>query len=170
MSKQERVSWISLIVNLVIGFWYFGRVFRLPAGTDLFGPGMAIFAVNLIILSIFIGIASEVALRVAQKQVRGGESKDATGTDERDVLISLKSSRNAYGVLSAAIFLVLVLIALLEWTQRFWHSTPDPKTVLELLATGPLAPMHIAQLLLLALTLAGITVYVSRIFHYRRGF
>ncbi len=30
--------------------------------------------------------------------------------------------------------------------------------------------MHIAQLLLLALTLAGITVYASRIFHYRRGY
>ena len=30
--------------------------------------------------------------------------------------------------------------------------------------------MHIAQLMLLALTLASITMYASRVFHYRRGY
>ncbi len=59
------------------------------------------------------------------------ETADATAHDERDELISLKASRNAYGVLSASLIIVL---------------------------------------LLLALTLGGITVYASRIFYYRRGY
>jgi hypothetical protein len=73
-------------------------------------------------------------------------------------------------VLWTAVFIVLVQIALLEWAQRFGHRISDPQTVLELMVTGPLAPMHIAQVLLLGLTLAGITVYASRIFFYRRGY
>jgi hypothetical protein len=169
MSQQERVSWVSLVVNLVIGYWYFERVFSLPAGADLFGPRMAVFAINLIILSVFIGIASELVLRAVQKRA-GGEGADKSQIDERDRLIDLKATRNAHGVLWTAVFIVLVQIALLEWAQRFGHRISDPQTVLELMVTGPLAPMHIAQVLLLGLTLAGITVYASRIFFYRRGY
>jgi hypothetical protein len=170
MSEQERVSWVSLFINLVIGLWYFERVLGLPAGADLFGPRMAVFALNLIVFSIFVGIASEVLLRAVQKRSRGGERADATPIDERDALIDLKSSRNAYGVLSVALIAVLVQIALVEWATRRGRLLPEPETVFELIATGPLAPMHIAQLLLFALTLGGITVYASRIVYYRRGY
>jgi hypothetical protein len=31
MSQQERVSWVSLVVNAFIGYWYFARVLRLGA-------------------------------------------------------------------------------------------------------------------------------------------
>lgn len=169
MSQQERVSWVSLVVNVLIGYWYFERVLSLPAGADLFGPGMARFAINLIILSIFIGIACEVALGMAQKR-SGGSDADKNSIDERDQLINLKASRNAYGVLSMAIGLLLVRVALVEWVQRSGRHVPDPQSMPELLLIGPLAPMHIAQLLLLALTLAGIAKYASRIFFYRRGY
>lgn len=169
MSQQERVSWIALIVNALIGYWYFERVFSLPAGADLFGPRMAAFAVQLIILSIVITIACEVALRVAQKAAGSG-GVDKSKIDERDRLILLKAQRNAHGVLSMAIIVVLFQMAVLEWAHRFRNYNPDPRTVFELLATGPLAPMHVAQLLLLALTLSAITVYASRVFFYRRGY
>jgi len=169
MSQQERVSWISLIVNLVIGYWYFERVFSLPAQADLFGPGMAAFAIRLIVLAIVLGIACEIALRIVQKGASGGDP-DRNRIDERDRLIDLKASRNAYGVLSVVVVIVLVQIALIEMSPRFWHRMPVPETVLGLMGTGPLAAMHVAQLLLLALTLGGITVYVSRIFYYRRGY
>ncbi len=169
MSEQERVSWVALVVNLLIGYWYFGRVFSLPASADLFGPGMAAFAIRLIIFAVSVTIVGEVVLRVVQKRTRRGEGVDATARDERDVLISLKASRNAYGVLAAAVIVVLVQIALLAWAQRFLWRRPEPETVLDLMVTGPLAPMHLAQLLLLALTLAAITVYASRIVYYRKG-
>jgi hypothetical protein len=170
MSEQERVSWVSLVVSLVIGYWYFERVLGLPASADVFGPRTAAFATKLIMLAVFIAIASEVVLRIVQKHTRAGEGTDATAHDERDEIINLKASRNAYGVLSASVIVVLVQVALIEWAQRFRGRISDPDTVLELILTGPLQPMHIAQLLLLALTLGGITVYASRIFYYRRGY
>ena len=169
MSKQERVSWVSLVVNVLIGYWYFETVLRLPPGADLFGPRMAAFAVQLILLSIFISIACEVALRVAQKRA-GGRDADKSSIDERDRLINLQASRNAYGVLSTAVALLLARVAIAGWMQRSGRHRADPQSMLEMLATGPLAPMHIAQLLLLALTLAAITRYASRVFHYRRGY
>jgi hypothetical protein len=73
-------------------------------------------------------------------------------------------------VLGAAIVVVLVQIALLEWGQRYSGRRAQPDTVLELLASGPLQTMHVAQLLLAALTLAAITLNASRIFYYRRGY
>ena len=107
-------------------------------------------------------------------QKGAGSDPDKSRIDERDVQINHKASRNAYGVLSTAIFLVLVLVALIEWAQRYrwawFQNRPNPQTVLGLMGTGPLAAMHVAQLLLLALTIGAITVYASRIFYYRRGY
>jgi hypothetical protein len=168
MSQQERVSWVALVVNTVIGYWYFERVFSLPADADLFGPGMAAFAVRLFVLLIVITIACEVALRVVSKSV--GSDADKNTIDERDRLIDLKAVRNAYGVLSMGIVIVVVQVVQIEWAQRYRHLRPDPQTMLELIGTGPLGASHVVQLLLLALTLAAITVYASRIFHYRRGY
>jgi hypothetical protein len=168
MSQQERVSWVSLVVNVLIGYWYFETVLSLPPGADLFGPRMAGFAIQLVILSIIISVACEIALRMLQKQ-SGGD--DAEGrVDERDRLINLKASRNGHGVLSLAIIIVVSQIAVLEWVRRLGRHRFDPQSMLDVLVTGPLAPMHIVQLLLLALTLGAITVYASRIFYYRRGY
>jgi hypothetical protein len=168
MSQQERVSWIALIVNAVIGYWYFERVFSLPAGADLFGPGMAAFAVQLIVLSIVITVACEVALRIVQKGADGAPDKNRI--DERDTLIHLRSGRNAYGVLTICVIIVLLRVAVVEWLQRSGRPGPDPHTMLELLLAGPLAPMHVAQWLLMALALGATSAYASRIFYYRRGY
>lgn len=169
MSKQERLSWVSLVTNVLIGYWYFAAVLRLPPGADLFGPRMAAFAVQLILLSIVISVACEVALHVAQRH-SGGTDADRSSVDERDRLINLKASRNAYGVLSFTVALLLARVAITGWVQRSGRHGADPQSMFEMLAVGPLAPMHIAQLLLLALTLAAITRYASRVFFYRRGY
>jgi len=100
----------------------------------------------------------------------GLNDADKSSIDERDRLITLKASRNAYGVLTAGTMLLLLRIAVVEWVQRSGRHVPDPQSMFELLSAGPLAPMHIAQLLLLALTLAATTMYASRIFFYRRGY
>lgn len=170
MSQQERVSWISLFVSLVIGYLYFSRVLALPADADLFSPGMARFALRLMLLAIVASVASEVLLKVAKQRASGG---NATPMDERDRLIDLKACRNAYGVLAGGTVVALSQVVMLEWFQRLGStrpaSPPTPDTVLGLMGTGPLQPMHIVQMLLLALTLAGLTVYISRIVYYRRG-
>lgn len=168
MSHEERVSWVALLVNLVLGFWYFSVVLALPADADLFGANTGAVVVTLIVAAIVLTICCEVALRVVQ-QARG-EKTDAASRDERDALIGLRATRNAHGVLGFSVVIVLVQIALIEWAARYRSRRGPPETVLELLGTGPLQSMHVAQMLLLALTLAAITLNASRVFYYRRGF
>lgn len=168
MSHEERVSWVALLVNLVVGGWYFSHVFALPADADMLGPGTFGFVVSLVVIAIILSIACEIALRIVQRA--SGEQDGAAPRDERDALISLKATRNAHGVLGIAVVSVLVQITLIEWAARHRSSRGTPETVLELLGTGPLQAMHVAQLLLLALTLAAITLNASRVFYYRRGY
>jgi hypothetical protein len=168
MSERERISWVNLLINLVIGGWYFSRILALPADADLWGPRTAAFAVGLIVTAIVVAIVCEILLRIIQRTTGGGA--DAAGHDERDALINLKAMRNAHGMLGAAVVVVLVQIALIEWLQRYRGWRGDPQTVLELLATGPLQSMHVAQLLLLALMLTTVTLNASRIYFYRRGY
>jgi hypothetical protein len=166
MSKQERVSWVSLIVTLIVGAWYFSHVFALPADANLTGHAMTHLVMNLIAISVVLGMLSELVLRWVS--LRSCAGTDRTPQDERDTLISLKATRNAYGVLFIGVVAVLSQIVLVQWVQRSAHSAPA--TVLEQILTGPLTPLHVAQLLLLATMLASSTVYISRIFFYRRGY
>ena len=168
MSNRERISWVGLIINLVIGGWYFSRVLALPADADVFGPHMAMFAVGLVTTAIIVAVVCEILLRMVQKGVGGGT--DAAPQDERDALIDLKAVRNAHGVFVFAIILVLVQIALLDWARRYRDRRPDPETILGVLGTGPLEAMHVAQLLLAALTLGAVALNASRVFYYRRGY
>jgi hypothetical protein len=171
MSQQERVSWVSLVVVVFIGFWYFARVLALPGDSHLLGPGMAVFALNLIITAIFAGIASELLLRWVQKRA-GGDPKRRDRLDERDRLINLRAGRNAYVVLAVAIGSVLGLIAAVQMLR----ALPMPAgstlrdTVLIRMVIGPLNAPLLAQWLLLALTLADVCKYVTRIASYRRGY
>jgi hypothetical protein len=167
MSKQERVSWVSLIVTLIVGVWYFSYVFALPADANLTGHAMTHLVANLIAISVVLGMLSELVLRLVTLRSCAGIS-DRTPQDERDTLISLKATRNAYIALFFGIIIVLMQIVLVEWVQRSMHSAPA--TVLEQILTGPLSALHVAQLLLLAMMLASTTVYISRIYFYRRGY
>jgi len=177
MSQQERVSWVSLIVNVVVATWYFSFVFGLPAGADvLSGVAMTVFVAKIVGVAMLLAIAAEILLRVVQRRSRADGSDDATLLDERDALISLKATRNAHAVLIGGVVLLLVQIVLIEWVHglRSLEGTlaarPVPQTVLDQILTGPIAAAHVAQLLLLILTLAAITLYASRIFFYRRGY
>ena len=38
MSKQERASWVSLVVNLVVGVYYFSANFKIAGAGNVFGP------------------------------------------------------------------------------------------------------------------------------------
>jgi len=170
MSQHERVSWVSLIVNAFIGYWYFARVLGMPGDAALLGPGMAVFALNLIIVAIFAGILSELVLRLIQIR-SGGDPRRREKLDERDRLINLRANRNAYVLLVIAVAAVLSLIALTQWMPSWGvPRSAAPETVLIRMAHGPLTGPLIAQLLLLALTLATLCKYVTRIVSYRRGY
>jgi len=168
MSKQEQLSWVELIVNSIIAWWYFNHVLRLPANADLFGAHLLRFGIGLVILAIIVSIACHIALKIIQKVAGGGE--DAAGRDERDDLISLRAVRNAHFVLGAGLMLTVVQIALTELTQRRGGPVPEPATILALLGTGPLAVQHVVQMLLLAVALGTFALNASRVFYYRRGY
>jgi hypothetical protein len=141
----------------------------LPADADLFGPLIFAFTGKLVMVAILVSIGCEILLRIVQKSTGGGA--DSAARDERDAQINLKATRNAHGVLGVAVVATLVQIAGLELVRRHWNRVnEDPQTILGLLGAGPLEPMHIAQLLLAALTLSAITLNASRIFYYRRGY
>jgi hypothetical protein len=176
MSKQEQVSWVSLIVTLLLAIWYFGRVLALPPDVDLMSGEMARFITRLIGFAIAMQIGFVIMLRIAQQTARAvtgapKEGDDATPIDERDRLIELYAARNAHFVLCAGAIAVFVQIGLTEWVQRrAHHEPPQPDNLFELLLTGPLSALHVAQLLLLVLTLTSLTGYITRIVHYRRGY
>lgn len=54
MSERERISWVGLIVNILIAFWYFQRILALPPDADLFGPRTARFAISLIVAAVMV--------------------------------------------------------------------------------------------------------------------
>jgi hypothetical protein len=56
------------------------------------------------------------------------------------------------------------------WWRLMHPAAPSDGTVLDALLGGVALPSVIAQLLLAALALTGITVYASRVYYYRRGF
>jgi hypothetical protein len=174
MSQQERVSWLSLLTTLLIGYWYFQAVLALPADANLHGPAMARLVTRLVVVAIAIGVAGELLLRMVHGRSQA-DGPDATSADERDALIHLKATRNAHFALGIGVILVLCQIAMLELTPhlaaRIAAGTAHaPDTLLQRLLTGPLSALHVAQLLLLALTLASITLYGSRVLYYRRGY
>ena len=170
MSEHERASWVSLVVNVFIGLLYFSRVFPKPGDTALLGPGMAALSLNLIITAIFAGILSEVMLRRIQKR-GGGDPSRREQVDERDRLINLRAGRNAYVLLAALTACLIGLIATTQWMPA-WSVHPEfaHDTVFARMIAGPLTGPLIVQWLLLALTLAGVCKYLTRIVSYRRGY
>ena len=167
MSKQERVSWLSLSVSLVVAWLYFSHVLQLPpdAGLRLHSG----YIVGLIVLSITLTIAGEIAFRVVMATA-GREVDDSSAKDERDELIGLKATRNGHTVLSFAIIAVLAQVALIEWfAPHVGRTGRVAETLGEAIVRGPLTPAILWQLLLAAMTLASIAIYASRIVYYRRG-
>jgi len=170
MSQQERASWVSLVVNAFIGVWYFSVVFRAPGDSPLLGPVMGVFLMRLILAAIFAALLGELVLRWIQIRA-GGDPARREQLDERDRLINLHAGRNAYVVLAVAIAAIISLIAMTAWSQSWgWPVRSAPDTVMLRMIRGPLTGPLIVQLLLLALTLAGLCRYVTRIVSYRRGY
>jgi hypothetical protein len=171
MSQQERVSWVALVVTVLISGWYFAYVLGLPGNSPLFGLGMAVFAFVLIIAAILAAIVSELLLRWVQKRA-GGDPNRHERLDERDRLINLRAGQNAYVVLFASVAIVLGLIPMIQYMRSFhWPAGAVLRdTVLVRMVMGPLDAPLLAQWLLLALTLADVCKYTTRIVSYRRGY
>lgn len=168
MSTQERTSWVALAVNLVVGVWYFTAVLGMPGEVDIYSVGMARLIIRITFIAIVLAIAAEILLRWLSDQPR-----DVVAADERDGLISSKAFRNAYFVLSAGVFAVIVRIVLAAGFTRIPAGTlahGAPPGVIQTWFFHAVGPVFVAHMLLLAIMVASTAVYASRIFYYRRGY
>jgi hypothetical protein len=162
VSKQERLSWVGLLVNVGVGTAYFGFLFVQPHW-----QATAFTVVPWIILvAVLIGTAVEVALSLLFRR-----PSDAVGRDERDWTINLRGWRNAYFVLAAVIFYVIARILLAE---IYVHAAPTragapAPALVERLFLDPVTPTSVMLLLLFAMTVASCAAYASRIAYYRFG-
>lgn len=148
MSYQHKNSLISLIVSLLVSIPYYVVTFSNYLDKDLDTLESFQFWGKAILLLIPIRIGIEILAYIIATMLEMGITKKSNinqTTDERDQLISLKSTRNAH-----YIFIFGFLIALFT---AYFNDKPE--------------------LMLIILVLAGflteIVELVSKLFYYKRG-
>jgi hypothetical protein len=148
MSFEEKTTWTTALVQLVVAIWYAVRVVPQLASTPVAdieyrGPllGMVVASVGLTIVASIL-LAGTIATRAAVR----GEATDVDRSDERDRSISRWAGNIGGTVLAVAVVPALVL-TLFE-VEHFW----------------------IAQSLVAALVLSELVTAGLRIYRYRRGF
>ena len=167
MSKLERASSVSLAVNLVVGIYYFSAVFALAESGDFYDPAMAALITKLVIIAITLAILGEIVLHILS-----GRPVDRVAADERDKQINAKAMRNGYYVVTVGMMALMSHVVVVGGLDRFPLNYPESKPVMDFIGTllHPLAPIVIAQFLLLASIAGSTVIYASRIFYYRRGY
>lgn len=113
MSYNERNSVVSLISNVLIFGVYFFKVMQMYQLGDVNSASVFSLWATIIVTGIFVTIASTIIAAIVFNiisMVRTNQEEPSIA-DERDVLIELKGSRNAYYVLSVGVlFSMLTLV------------------------------------------------------------
>lgn len=161
MSKQERTSWALLILNLIVGLWYFSAVFTMGPGL-IMGPQLGSLIARIVIVAIVIGIAGQIVMNCLVTKQR-----DAVDLDERDRLIGLKAFRNGYLALGIAVVILMVGLFVLT---RLAHPATGELAIDTNEFAFKLDTTFIANLLLCALVMTEVVVQTSKVFYYRRGY
>lgn len=122
MSFEEKVTWVSAVVTVVVAGAYAwvvgGRLGRTPAAEVPYVGPLLVAVGAMIVLTIVGAVAVAIGSAIAA-EIRGGRaSGDLDRRDERDASIDAKGDRVAYYVTSALMIGVLAL-ALLE-VDHFW--------------------------------------------------
>jgi len=136
LSFREKYEYIVIVGLLLVTGYYFSRV--LPPSAPDISPGQLALLVSVLVLLIVIFVVGAIALAVQTRT-------DAVPDDERDKLISLKSTRNANVLLAGGS--VTAIISALATDGNFWF-------------------VHV---LLATLVLAQLLESVSRLVYYRQG-
>lgn len=133
---REKFEYVVITGVLLVYGYYFYRV--LPPGGVNVSPQQVRLFVGMLVLLIVIFIAGAAILAVRMRS-------DAGPDDERDKLITLKSTQNAHFVLAGGS--VTAIVSALVTDGNFWF-------------------VHV---LLATLVLAQLLESVSRLFYYRQG-
>ncbi len=146
LSFQEKSVWVSVIAIIVVFGNHFSVVFGAPEA--LTSVELLVRLIGAIILLVVIEIVLHVLIAVTARR----DAKDGDRLDERDRLVVVKASRNAYVVLFIGILSMI-------WYIVLGDLKSDPSVT----------PVMNANLLLLAIVVAELCNYGSRLFYYRRG-
>ena len=123
MSFREKSAWIQIIA-IVLVYGYYGLSLLRAAPTPL---GAVAMLIGSTILMIMVSVAGHIAIMIGQKPEL---------LDERDQLVGLRSTRNGFHALAAAVWAVIFLAI----------ARPDPI----LLAYAALGGFVLAELVRLA--------------------
>jgi len=135
-SFQEKSIWISLVtISLIFGY-YFVRIFKMASQDEINVIKNTVLFISVIVMVIIVEVVSHIILALRTRP----ETKD-----ERDLLIELKATRNAYFLLVFGIFLSIGSIA------------------------ASLPPFIMAHIIMFFFIISEIAKFLTQLFYYRRG-
>ncbi len=147
MSYQERNNTVSLMCTLLIFGFYGVNVYRMSQEGNFNSTNVFSLWATVIVLAIIVNILSNILAQIAASilhMIRTREEERFT-TDERDKLIGLTGTRNAYGVFSIGVLVSMGSLVI------------------------NMPPLVMFNLLIFSAMLAEIVGDCSRIYLYRRG-
>lgn len=152
MSYKERSIWASLAILIYIWFGYFNELSSLHIAQQLTTETVNNLLLNVVILTIILEIVLQITIAII-------DNKDADySEDERDKLISLHGSRNAYGIMTVGIFLA-VFYTVFPTLSGYLFPTVDLPNAYKV--------MH---LIIIFALVSEVIKFATQLFYYRRGF
>jgi uncharacterized membrane protein HdeD (DUF308 family) len=135
-SFEEKSIWISLLtISLIFGY-YFVRIVQMVSQDDINVAQSIVLLISVIVMVIIVEVVFHIIITLKDRP---------EALDERDRLIELKATRNAYFVLVFGIFLPIVGIA------------------------AQVRPFIVAHVIMFIFVLSEITKFLTQLFYYRRG-
>ena len=135
-SFQEKSIWISLTtISLIFGY-YFVRIFKMASQDEINIAQSIVLLISVIVMVIIVEVVFHIIIALRNRP---------QALDERDRLIELKATRNAYFVLVLGIFLPIACIA------------------------ASVRPFIVAHVIMFIFVLSEIAQFLSQLVYYRRG-
>ena len=135
-SFEEKSIWISLLtISLIFGY-YFVRIVQMVSQDDINVAQSIVLLISVIVMVITVEVVFHIIIALRDRP---------QALDERDRMIELKATRNAYFVLVFGIFLPMAGIA------------------------AQVRPFIVAHVIMFIFVLSEITKFLTQLFYYRRG-
>lgn len=135
-SFQEKSIWISLVtISLIFGY-YFVRVFKMASQDEINITQSIVLLISVIVMVIIVEVIFHIIISLKSRP---------QALDERDRLIELKATRNAYFVLVLGIFVPIAGIA------------------------AQVRPFIVAHVIMFIFVLSEIAKFLTQLFYYKRG-
>ncbi len=147
MSYREKTAWACLITTLLVWVPYFAYVIQLLRRHELTGGEILGAFIGAVVVQIVLQIMAGIAIAIRSKQ----EPKD-----ERDQAIEAKSSRYAYFVLGACVFVAPWVVAPIVMAGEGDFAQL-------------LTPIAISQMVLFCFVVAETVRFAIQVVCYRRG-